>query len=522
MAVHRTSSKKTPIRAAIYLRISKSTEESTSLETQQREAQRLVKMRGWVCSKNDIYIDDGESASKETGQPAFKHLMNNLDKYDRVVTYKIDRFSRRLSNLANALDEMKKRGVALITVQDGVDTSTAQGRTFAEIFGAVAAAEARTTSERVKIAQMTLATQGRWKGGTPPYGWTPAKHSSGVGLRLVLVPEEARVLRLAIAQIIAGKGLGQTAKYLNQNKELAGRNGGSSVKKTPRRTGIPWTAQALKQTLRNKVLLGYLVYGQKVWRNKDTQEILVAHEPLVTLKEYEQIQMCLDAGANTRKWTNKPNMPTLLGSIAFCGRCGGKLQGTGATERHKSANYRCRTRYQLNQDCLGVTARGILLDAFVAEAVLAKLSDKKYLKSMSKAAAITKKAGGAGHDIRARLGFLKREMERLRNERRRGDWSYFGGELEWTKEYAKYAHEVNELSDADEPKNSEFVRLNVGMWLTEKDVRDYWNNSAIDGRRALIRAIIERVIVNPRRPEWTKREFDTGRIELIWRVNRDI
>lgn len=164
-----------------------------------------------------------------------------------------------------------------------------------------------------------------------------------------------------------------------------------------------------------------------------------------------------------------------------------------------------------------MTARAILLDGFVSEAVLAKLSDKKYLKSMSRAAAITKKAGSAGHDVRARLGFLKREMERLRNERRRGNWNYYGGELEWTEEYAKYAHEVDELTEADEPKNNEFVRLNVGKWLTEKDVRDYWNQSAIDGRRALIRAIIEKVIVHPRRPEWTKREFDTARVELVWR-----
>ncbi|NQV96619.1 MAG: hypothetical protein HQ486_02380 [Acidimicrobiaceae bacterium] len=61
------------------------------------------------------------------------------------------------------------------------------------------------------------------------------------------------------------------------------------------------------------------------------------------------------------------------------------------------------------------------------------------------------------------------------------------------------------------------MRQDVGTRLTEKDVREYWNNSAIDARRALIRAIIEKVIVHPPRAEVAKREFDTARIQLVWR-----
>ncbi len=57
---------------------------------------------------------------------------------DAVVVYRYDRFARSLRQLVNALEECRCLGIDFISLHEGVDTSTPNGRLIFGIFASIA------------------------------------------------------------------------------------------------------------------------------------------------------------------------------------------------------------------------------------------------------------------------------------------------------------------------------------------------------------------------------------------------
>src|ERR1700730_16861630 len=68
---------------------------------------------------------------------------------DAVVVYRYDRFARSLRQLVNALEEFRTLGVDFISIHEGVDTTTANGRLVFGIFASVAEFERELVRGRV-------------------------------------------------------------------------------------------------------------------------------------------------------------------------------------------------------------------------------------------------------------------------------------------------------------------------------------------------------------------------------------
>ena len=87
------------VRAAGYARLSVASGDSTSIETQSRGIANFCKQQGWQFDPGtDLFKDVGKSGSKrDVKRPEFQDLMTKLDQYDRIVVWKLDRFTRRLA-----------------------------------------------------------------------------------------------------------------------------------------------------------------------------------------------------------------------------------------------------------------------------------------------------------------------------------------------------------------------------------------------------------------------------------------
>ena len=83
----------------------------------------------------DRYIDSGISGSKDS-RPELNRLMADAKrrKFDAVVVYRFDRFARSTRHLVNALAEFSALGIQFISMHEGVDTSTPNGRLVFGIF----------------------------------------------------------------------------------------------------------------------------------------------------------------------------------------------------------------------------------------------------------------------------------------------------------------------------------------------------------------------------------------------------
>ncbi len=77
-----------------------------------------------------------------------KALLVACRRGDQLVVTKLDRLGRSLEHLIDLSAELQKRGVDLVVLDQGIDTSTAVGRMFFQILGAIAEFEHALMSER--------------------------------------------------------------------------------------------------------------------------------------------------------------------------------------------------------------------------------------------------------------------------------------------------------------------------------------------------------------------------------------
>ena len=71
-------------------------------------------------------------------RPALKRIMDNLEYYDLVLVYKLDRLTRNVKDLLEMLETFEKYNVAFKSATEVFDTTTAIGKLFITMVGAMA------------------------------------------------------------------------------------------------------------------------------------------------------------------------------------------------------------------------------------------------------------------------------------------------------------------------------------------------------------------------------------------------
>jgi DNA invertase Pin-like site-specific DNA recombinase len=114
------------------------------------------------CSVFKVYSDRGESGAKNS-RPALDELLTDCRdcKISDVLVWKFDRFARSLKHLIDALEEFRERGINFVSYTEQLDTTTARGSLFFQIFGAFAEFERSLIRERVKAGLVNARAKGK-------------------------------------------------------------------------------------------------------------------------------------------------------------------------------------------------------------------------------------------------------------------------------------------------------------------------------------------------------------------------
>src|SRR4029077_1485177 len=106
--------------------------------------------------------DAGVSGAKEH-RPQLDVLLAVCRKrrVDAVVVYRYARFARSLRQLVNALEEFRSLGIDFISLHEGVDTSTPNGRLVFGIFASIAEFERELIRDRVRSGLALAKSHGR-------------------------------------------------------------------------------------------------------------------------------------------------------------------------------------------------------------------------------------------------------------------------------------------------------------------------------------------------------------------------
>jgi len=135
-------------------------------------------------------------------RPGMAALLGHVRAGDSVVVVALDRLGRSLSGVIRTVETLTGAGVLLRSLREGIDYSTATGRTLAGIFGALAGYERELMHERAAAARAAARARGRHTGRPPRLTATQVR--------------QVRTLRAggsSIGELVAGFGVSRATVY---------------------------------------------------------------------------------------------------------------------------------------------------------------------------------------------------------------------------------------------------------------------------------------------------------------------
>jgi len=137
---------------------------------------------------DEVFID--KASGKLASRPKLDEAMRISRAGDQLVVTKLDRLGRSLEHLIALSTQLQTRGVDLVVLDQGIDTSTAVGRIFFQILGAIAEFEHALMSERTRDGLDAARARGRTGGQKPKL--TPRQAAIAQGMYDELGPDGRR------------------------------------------------------------------------------------------------------------------------------------------------------------------------------------------------------------------------------------------------------------------------------------------------------------------------------------------
>ncbi|MFC3883790.1 recombinase family protein [Bacillus songklensis] len=309
------------MKCIVYVRVStdEQAKHGYSIAAQLEKLEAYCISQGWELTEK--FIDEGYSA-KDLNRPQFEKMIDRMKQgnTDILLVYRLDRLTRSVVDLYEILKVLDENNCMFKSATEVYDTTNAMGRLFITLVAAIAQWERENLAERVRLGMEKKTKLGKWKGGTPPYGYKV------VDKNLVINEDEVNVVKTVF-------DLAKTLGFYTIAKQLT--NQGYSTRK-----GGDWHVDSVRDIANNPIYAGYLTFNEslKDYKKPPREQNLYEghHERIISREEFWRLQDILDKRrihGGKRETSNY-----YFSSILKCARCGHSMSG------HKSAGkktYRC-------------------------------------------------------------------------------------------------------------------------------------------------------------------------------------
>lgn len=198
------------VRVAIYTR--RSTDEENQPFT--IDAQ-VTKLKSYIRSQDNWVLvhefsDDASGAKIDRPDLNQALLAARAGRYDVLLVYRVDRFTRRIRDLSALLEDLDRAGVVFRSATEPFDTSTPAGRMLVQMLGVFAEFEREMIIDRVINGMERKAGRGQWTLSSTPEGYQvdPATaHLSPVDTEIPVITE---IFRLYTADRLGCRGIAAT------------------------------------------------------------------------------------------------------------------------------------------------------------------------------------------------------------------------------------------------------------------------------------------------------------------------
>jgi DNA invertase Pin-like site-specific DNA recombinase len=136
-------------KVAIYTRVSTSDKNQTT-ENQLRELKSYCERMDYEIVK--IYEDEVSGAKSREKRPAYNALCKDAFRknFELIIGWDVSRFGRSMKEFVSFLADMDDRGIGVIAVKNGLDTSSSTGRLMMKMIGCLEEWNREMLVERTK------------------------------------------------------------------------------------------------------------------------------------------------------------------------------------------------------------------------------------------------------------------------------------------------------------------------------------------------------------------------------------
>jgi DNA invertase Pin-like site-specific DNA recombinase len=103
-------------------------------------------------------------SGKTFQRPGLAELLDYIRPGNTLAVVRLDRLGRSLRDLLDVVETLKKRGGALLSLEEKIDTSSAAGELVFHVFGAIAQFERRLIAERTRDGMNAARAKGKKPG----------------------------------------------------------------------------------------------------------------------------------------------------------------------------------------------------------------------------------------------------------------------------------------------------------------------------------------------------------------------
>lgn len=309
--------------------------EKDDIPMQKQSCHEFCERNGWQIVKE--FSEKGVSGFKVSAKDrdAIQEIQREalLGSFDILLVFMFDRLGRKDDETPFVVEWFAKNGIEVWSAMEGqqrFDTHVDKLMNYLRYWQA--SGESEKTSVRTKTRLAQIVQEGRFRGGTPPYGYRLEKQGriskKNHEVNEILVDEdEAELVRLIFSKYVnEGYGAQRLSRFL---LEQGYQN----------RKGTNFVNTTIIKMLKNITYTGVL-------RSGETHSEIFPHLQIIEPELFERTQAIMES--RTQHHSDVPlnsKGKALLSGLVYCGHCGSKLVLTTSGDSRDRKNRRIRLRY---------------------------------------------------------------------------------------------------------------------------------------------------------------------------------
>lgn len=439
------------MKVAIYTRVSSQEQalHGHSIHEQKRKLISFCEINDW--EQYEVFTDAGFSGGS-TKRPALQNLFYKLDQFDLVLVYKLDRLTRNVRDLLEMLERFEKHNSSFKSATEVFDTTTAIGKLFITIVGAMAEWERETIRERSLFGSRAAVESGKYIREVPFF------YDNVDGK---LVPNEhVKYIDFIVDKLKQGVSANEVARLLNGKKKP------SKIKN--------WNRQTIIRLMKNPVLRGHTKYGDMFIEN--------THEPVISEDDYYRVINVIE----NRTHRSKTKHPAIFRGVLQCPQCHSKLHLYSGTIKPKNSKAYTVRRYTCDKCHRDKSVRNISFNETEIE--------NKFIDELNKMDLTRFEV----HKPQKQENNIENDERNIKEQRTKLLRAYTMGYVE-EEEFKTIMEETQRLLDdvRRESKIEETNEIDVGQIRSISNfIVEGWKHLTIEEKEKLILSTVKKIIIN--------------------------